>query len=205
MLTGCETSRPPEAYVFLGMRYLWAFLLAAGLVSAQVPDPGFLAARKKLSSITQDAVVPGSAVRFSRQEVNSYILAMLPRYVPAGIRDPVVNLATGQVTGSAQVNFIALAKSLGSNPNRILENLVDGEYPVSVTIDVTSNNGQVRVDLKRVTISGHTIEGAPLDFLVRNVFLARFPEARIGQAFELDHGIRQIDVQPRNVRVWVGP
>jgi hypothetical protein len=183
---------------------MWATAFVLVALAAQGSDPSYLAARAKLDSILHDSVAPDSTVVFSAREVNAYVRAMLPRYVPQGIRDTSVVLGKNQVTGSAEVNFIELARSLGTDPNPILKQLVDGAYPVSVGIDVWSKDGLVRVDLKRVTISGHTIEGALLDFLVRNIFLARFPQARIGEPFELEHGVRAIRVRPQGVGVRVG-
>ena len=187
------------------MLFWWTLAVLLAAAPAQTTDSAFESAGRKLAAITHDTLPPGASVSFSEQEVNAYVRAMLPRYVPRGVRNPVVRLGEGEATGSADVNFIELAKSLGSNPNRLLEWLAEGEYPLSVTIQVTSKDGLITVDLRRVTISGHTIEGAPLDFLVRNIFLARFPDARLGEPFALQHDIRRIVVEPEAVRVWVGP
>jgi hypothetical protein len=71
-------------------------------------------------------------------------------------------------------------------------------------VGIRSSRGQAAVDVQRVGISGLEIEGSTLDFLIRNVLLPMYPNAVVGQPFELGHRIEKLDVQTRGVTVIIG-
>ena len=50
-----------------------------------------------------------------------------------------------------------------------------------------------------------TAAGAVLDFLIANFFLPFYPQAKIGQPFDLNHGIDRLEVTPAGVRVFIAP
>jgi hypothetical protein len=52
------------------------------------------------------------------------------------------------------------------------------------------------VDLSNATISGKT-----LDFLIENFFKPQYPDAKIGEPFELGYSMERIEIQPSGVRV----
>jgi len=58
--------------------------------------------------------------------------------------------------------------------------------------------------VKQVEISGVTIEGRLLDFLIRNYLIEAYPNAKVGQPFALGHRIERLDVQPSAVGVLIG-
>ena len=82
--------------------------------------------------------------------------------------------------------------------------LLDGERPVTITIRIRSANGTATVDVESVEVSGVTIEGPMLDFLIRNYVMAAYPAAKIGQPFDLGHRIERLEVQPSAVGVIIG-
>jgi hypothetical protein len=45
------------------------------------------------------------------------------------------------------------------------------------------------------------ISGAALDYLVQNYLIPRYPEAKIGQPFEIGYGIDRFEIRPEGVRV----
>ena len=57
------------------------------------------------------------------------------------------------------------------------------------------------MNVESVDISGITIEGRMLDYLIQNYLLPYYPDAKIGQPFELNHRIERVDVQPARVDV----
>jgi hypothetical protein len=52
-----------------------------------------------------------------------------------------------------------------------------------------------------VELSGIPIEGSILDFLMRNFFAPRYPDAKIDKPFDLDYNMDRIEVQPTGVRI----
>jgi hypothetical protein len=55
-----------------------------------------------------------------------------------------------------------------------------------------------------VQISGITLDGRTLDFLIQHFLLPVYPEAAVGRPFELGDRIERLDVQPGGVDVVVG-
>ena len=48
------------------------------------------------------------------------------------------------------------------------------------------------------------IEGRMLDFLIHNYLLPAYPDAKVGEPFELGHRIERIDVKPGVASVIIG-
>ena len=84
-----------------------------------------------------------------------------------------------------------------------MSKLLDGERPVEVTAHIRSGGGRATVDVESVKVSGVTIEGRVLDFLIHNYLLPNYPDAKVGQPFELSHGIDRLDVKPALVDVLI--
>ena len=107
-------------------------------------------------------------------------------------------------TGTALVDFGKVRRAQGYRPGWLMSKLLDGERPVSVTARIRSDSGQATVDVERVEISGISIDGRTLDFVIQNFLLALYPNAAVGRPFELGHNIRKLDVEPRAVSVYIG-
>jgi hypothetical protein len=102
------------------------------------------------------------------------------------------------------VDFGKLQRAQGGQPGWLMSMLLSGERPVTVTAGIRSSGGRATVDVQRVGVSGLEIQGAALDFLIRDVLLPLYPNAVVGQPFELGHRIEKLDVQPRGVTVIIG-
>lgn len=156
---------------------------------------------KKHDLVESDSLKAGSRVEMSVAELNAYAAHELP----AGVRNAkLVISAPGIASGSALVDFGKLQRAQGAQSGWLLSKLLDGERPVAVTVSVRSARGRATVDVKRVGISGLEIEGATLDFLIRNVLLPLYPNAVVGQPFELGHRIERLDLETRGVTVIIG-
>jgi hypothetical protein len=169
------------------------------VLSAAADD--YSSVKKKHDLVESDSLKAGSRVEMSVAELNAYAAHELP----AGVRNPKLEItAPGVATGSALVDFGKLQRAQGSQPGWLMSKLLDGERPVTVTVSIRSARGQAAVDVQRVGISGLEIEGATLDFLIRNVLLPLYPNAVVGQPFELGHRIEKLDVHTRGVTVIIG-
>ena len=96
-----------------------------------------------------------------------------------------------------------MERSQGRQPGWLMSKLLDGERPVSVTVRVRSAGGRATVDVQRVQISGLTIDGGTLDFVIQNFLLAMYPNAVVGRPFEMGHRIERLDVTPGAVGVVI--
>jgi hypothetical protein len=158
----------------------------------------------KFSLIEHDRLRPGSRVVITPQELNAYARQEVAEVAPDGVRDPKLELGPGTATATAFIDFGKLRRAEGKPPGRIMAYLIDGERPVTITANIRSSGGTATVDVQSVEISGVTIEGRMLDYLIRNYLMQAYPDAKVGQPFELGHHIEKLDVQRNAVGVLIG-
>jgi len=181
-------------------RFLTA-LLAVPLLLLSSSHADYASAQHKFELIEAGRLRPGSRVTLSERELNAYVEQELPKVVPQGVRDPRLALGTGTATGSALIDFIKLRSAQGSPPGWLMRQFLQGERPVTVTARIESSGGQATVNVQSVEISGVTLEGRALDFLIHNYLLPYYPEAKIGEPFALSYRIDRLDVAPSGVDV----
>ena len=146
-------------------RILLALLVSTGLAPTG-SNSDYIRAKQKIELIAADRAPLGSTISLSFEEINAYARGEIASAVPEGIRNTKVELDHGSATGSALVDFAKLLEAREDSSGWLLGRLLDGERPVSVTVRLQSSEGQARVDIDRVEISGVALEGATLDFLV---------------------------------------
>jgi hypothetical protein len=174
--------------------------LAAVLASASRSE--YASVRRKFDSIEQYKYKPGSRVPIGVNELNAYVETELPRYAPPGVRAPRVVLhGNNQATGYAKINFLTIRRAQGKPPGWLLRQLLDGERDVAVTTELESGNGTATVFLRRVEIDGIPIQGAALDWMIRNYVMPNYPDAKIGRPIELKYGMDRFDILPNRVDV----
>lgn len=177
---------------------IFIVLFAGGLTAAYTD---YASCQHKFELIESDRLRPGSRVDLTSRELNAWAAAE----VPPGVRDPRLAItAPGVATGSAVVDFGKLRRAQGHPPGWLMSKLLDGERPVSVTARIQSDSGRATVTVQRVEISGMSIEGSTLNFVIQNFLLPLYPNAAVDRPFELGHNIRKLDVQPRAVSVYIG-
>jgi hypothetical protein len=159
--------------------------------------------QKKFDLIEHDRLKPGSRVTLSQRELNAYVEQQVPQIAPQGVRDPRIELGAGMATGSAVVDFVRLRGAQGKPPGWLMRQLLQGEHPVTVTAQLQSGGGRATVNVQCVEVSGMVIEGRMLEYLIQNYLLPYYPEAKVGEPFELSHRIDRIDVQPTRVEVII--
>jgi hypothetical protein len=174
-----------------------AIAIAPALLAA---DPLFERAWNKLDAIESGRARPGSVIVFTPAELNAWAQARVPQMVD-GIRNPRIELGTNTAAGSVLVDFLKMRQSEGVATNPVLATLIDGERPLKVSVRVDSGGGRCTVHLTRVEISGIAATGPVLDLLISVFFRPLFPDAKIGQPFEMGDNIDRIEVRPAGVRV----
>ncbi len=174
-------------------------MLIAATSLAAVSD--YTSAKEKIARIESDRLKAGTRVELSAREVVAYVTPDLPE----GVRNPQLELLSpGLVKGTALVDFGKVRRAQGYDPGWLLSKMLEGERPVSVTARIRSGNGQLTVDVEKVEVATLQIDGATLDFLIRNFLHPAYPDAAIGQPFDLSHRIEKVDVQPKGVGIVIG-
>jgi hypothetical protein len=105
----------------------------------------------------------------------------------------------------ALIDFLKLRQAAGKPSGWVMTKLLAGERPVRVTAKIKSGSGRAVVDVERVEISGVTIDGKMLDYLIQHYLIPQYPEAKVGQPFELAHRIDHLEVKPDAVGVVLKP
>lgn len=185
-------------------RYLLSALVASAIATAGLSGARshYVAIQQKFDSIENYRYKPGTRVPLSTQEVNEYVRVELPKHAPPGIRNPRVELhGNNTATGYALINFLKIRQAHGKPPNWLVKKLLDGERDVAVTTEVVSSGGTATVHLRKVEIEGIPIEGAALDFIVRNYLLPNYPTAKIGRPIRLSYGIDRLEVKPGRAEI----
>ena len=187
------------------MRTLALFSLSSLLIWAAPPQSDYLSAKHKLASIQQRRLLPGSSVNFTAREIDAWASVEIPKEIPHGFREPHVQLGESAATGTAMVNFLKMRQANGQTTNWFMSKLLEGERPLKVSVRLHSSGGHCTVDLTRVEISDVVAEGSVLDFLLRTFFLSVYPQAKIGQPFQLGYNIERLEIHLSGVVARIGP
>jgi hypothetical protein len=164
----------------------------------------YAGAQTKIQQIESDKLPRGSRIVFSAAELNAYVERQVPT-VTAGVRQPRLELlAQGVARGSALVDFAKLRASEGHPPGWLLEKLLEGEHPVSVSARISSAGGQATVHVQQVEIGGVGVSGATLDFLIQHFLLPLYPDAVVDRPFALAHRIDRVEVETGRAIVVIG-
>ena len=183
----------------MGKRCLQAGVLVcvAGLAIAANE---YATVQRKLDDIDSGKLRAGTRVLMTSQELTGWAA----HEMPAGVREPKVELGAGTAIGSAMVDFGKVRRAQGKPPGWIMGKLLDGERPVRVSVRVRSSNGMATVDVDRVEVSGLQIEGQMLDFLIQNFLLQMYPDAAVGRPFEIGSRVDRLEVTPGVAAVVIG-
>jgi hypothetical protein len=176
-------------------------MLAVIVLLMALSASDYFSAKQKLSIIEAEKMKPGSVLVFSPAEVNAYAQHQVRRNGVAGVRDPYFEIHNGRMRASALIDFLKLQETNGEPPGWLMRQLLSGERPVTVDLRVMSNGGRCRVDVERLEVSGVPVEGRGLEFLIDHFFRPRFPDAKIGQWFELQYRLEAIELGPNGVLV----
>ena len=159
-------------------------------------------AQRKFNAIRDGRILAGSSVLITASELNSWVGAEAKAYFPEGLRNPRLEFTDGEVTGHALMDFVKMRQAAtGEPPGWAAKNLFAGERPVTITVRLESRDGQARVDIESVEVSGIQIEGRVLDFLIQNYLIPTFPEAKVNRWFGLAFRIDHITISPRGASV----
>ncbi len=184
-------------------RPFFLLLLALPLLPASKYDR--LPTQQKIDLIEAEKVPPGTRVEFNQKELNTYLAQKAKVKVPEGIRDMNVEIDSGRATGTAMVDLVKMRHAQGADLGWLMSWVLQGERPIKVIGKLASENGTGRVDLERVEIGGVAIKGRALEMLIRTFVTPLYPQAKVGQTFELGYNMDRIELQPGMARVVIAP
>jgi hypothetical protein len=150
----------------------------------------------KIGMIQAGKVPPGAQISFPQQDLNRYVEKKAKEVVGEGLREPRVEIEQGRATGYAFVDFVKLRHAKDQDLGWLMRRLLDGEHPVKVTGRLESAKGIARVDLDKVEIGGNGLRGRALELLIRTFVLPLYPDAKVGQEFELGYDVDRIELKP---------
>jgi hypothetical protein len=182
---------------------LLALLAACRLPAAADDATNAASVQRKIEAIREDRLPPGAVVHLRVEELNAYLRGEAERIAPEGVSGLRLELGRNRATGYASIDFPKLRQSMGKPMGALLAELLAGERPVRVDAHIRSADGSATIFLDRVEVSGLSVTGATLDFLVRKFLWAYYPRARIGEPFELAHRIDRIEARPTEVRIAI--
>ena len=167
-------------------------------------DSDYASIHGKIARIESDRSPAGSRFNLTERELNAWARVKVQEATAGAVRNPVLRLSHDSVTGYAVVDFVALRTSHQDPPGWLLRKLIEGEHPVRVKVRVSSGSGRARIDVESAEVSGLSISGLALDFLIRNFVVPVYPEVKIGEPFDLGHRIDRLSVAPSGVTVFIG-
>jgi hypothetical protein len=151
----------------------------------------------KLHGLATGAYPPGARIAITTREFNDYLQAEIPNTIGPGVRNARVETGNGGIVrGYADVDFLKLRQASGQKPNWLMAELLSGERPVEITVQVISGHGKCRVDVLRAEVSGIVVEGRTLDFLINNFVIPSFPDVKVGKEFLLGYNIERLEIRP---------
>jgi hypothetical protein len=126
-----------------------------------------------------------------------------PSVITDGFRQPQLVLGNGEATATALIDFLKVRHANGIETNWLIAQLIQGEKLVKARASIQSAHGRATVRLVRVEVGGLAVTGAALDFLVQNFFRPFYPEAKIGEPFDLAGNVDRIEITPAEARVYI--
>jgi hypothetical protein len=138
---------------------------------------------------------------FTPREINAWARVAVPETAPEGIRDPRIELGTDAANGLAYVDLLKMRQAQGQLTNPLIGRLIEGERPLKISVRLESGGGRCTVYLTRVELGDVSAEGPVLDFLLKTFFRPLFPDAKIGEPFDLGWNMDRIEIRPDGIRV----
>ena len=192
---------------------LMATVAAALIVTAAlaVSTSAAESASRKLERITRpEPPVAPVSLRFTEEEVNSYLYYNLARQYPPGVSKVNVSFSPGAISGSAEIDFDKLKAARAGGPAygrgpRILNYLFSGTHAIASDGHFSAADGMGRLELNTVSIDGIPLPQPMVDYLIENYLRDRFPGFDLEKPFAMPYAIDRMQVSAQTVDVTTRP
>ena len=181
---------------------LWLVSLAFCMPILFAADSALKSADAKMDRLGNLEAKRGEVVVFSPAEIDAWIRDEVPMVVPQGIRDPKVEMGQDTAVTSALVDLVKIEQARGKTPGMVSK-MFAGERPLKVSLRLQSAGGKGTVFLTRVDLGGASLEGTVLDILIKTFFKPLYPDAKIGEPFDIGYNVDRIELRPDGIRVTI--
>ena len=170
-----------------------------GAVSAEAAE----SAAGKLEQLRQPSPARSApaVVRFTEEEINSYLYYELASRYPAGLSKVNVRLSPGSIAGSAEIDFDKLkaarsapGQSPGQSPG-MLSFLFWGVHTLAVEGAFRATDGIGHFELSTVAIDGVPLPRTLVDFLIDTYLKPRYPALDLDSPFPMPYSIDRVEVR----------
>jgi hypothetical protein len=180
-----------------------ALLLSALCVPALFgADSALQSANAKMDKLSNEKAKRGEVIVFSPAEIDAWVRDEVPKAVSQGIREPKVELGQDTALTSALVDLVKIEQARGKTPGMVSK-MFAGERPLKVALRIESAGGKCTVFVTRVELGGASLEGTVLNLLISTFFTPLYPDAKIGQPFDIGYNIDRIELRPDGIRVAI--
>lgn len=174
------------------------------LLLVWMPLGAVVTARSRMDAISAGRVRAGTVETFRVPELEEVGRLELSKSMPGVVSELHLTVSEGWAEGVGNVDFLRLQSALsGEEAGFLWKRILNGKRPVTVRVRVSSGGGKAKVDVERVSVSGISLEGAGLEFVLRAYVRAVFPDAVPGEWFPLDSHVESVSLHPARVAVVV--
>ena len=184
--------------VFCGFPQLPAAFQA--LAQEQAPVVNKEAAESAAAKIRliEESSVSGHSfgtLRFSEEELNSYLHYEMESEFPPGVSKPRLKFQPGRTQGWAEIDFDKLKNASKNQPNSIMDYFLRGVHTLGVEGTLSGSGGTGQFHLETVSVDGFTMPRVVVDYLIEHYLKTRYPEVAIDRPFALPFPIDKLTVE----------
>jgi hypothetical protein len=167
--------------VFLFLLILGAFALFA---QAARHTPAYVSMEKKVALLEAGPTGASQNVSLTQDELNAYFNEGGVQ-LPKGLSKVKLDLNTGVVHATAEVNFDQLSEGRGGGGNPIFSALFSGTHDVEAEAQASGAGGQGTVTIQSVKLDGVQVPKSALEYLIQHYVKPKYPQAGMTSTFEL--------------------
>jgi hypothetical protein len=161
--------------------------------------------QQKVNMIERDRWPSHGPIAFTPRELLALGMSQIDSAAPGAVLNPTLRLEPGGATATALIDFDQL-KGMGNtgqaDGNWLFSRLISGRQPVTVSVAITSARGKMTVHPTAVSVSGYSVSGGALNFIVQNFLVAQYPNAVIDKPFALPSNIGRVELSAKSALVY---
>lgn len=177
--------------------------IAVAAVLSLASEASLTPAQQKISMIERGRWPASGSIAFTPRELLALGMSQINAAAPGAVLNPTLHLGQNGATATALVDFDLLKNANRSGQsNGLLSRLISGQQSVSVSVGITSAHGKMTVHPTAVSVSGYSVTGPALNFLVQNFLVSPYPETVIDRPFALPPGVSRVEVNTKSALVY---